>query len=163
MSLLSMLEGLIDAEIEFVVIGGVAARAHGSPRITEDLDICYATTTSNLDCLAELLLSWNAYPRGVEPGLPFIMDRRTLTTNPLLTLTTDEGSLNLLDIVEGVGNFKAVRREAIHVDGGTVQFPALDLPGLVKAKKAAGRPKDLDQLPELEALMELRRRCGPDS
>jgi len=158
MSLLSMLEGLIDADVEFVVIGGVAARAHGSPRITEDLDICYSTTTSNLDRLVELLLSWNAYPRGVELGLPFIMDHRTLTTNPILTLTTDEGALDLLDIVSGVGDFKAVRRESISVDGGHVQFLALDLPGLVKAKKAAGRPKDLDQLPELEALIELRRK-----
>ncbi len=158
MSLLSMLEGLIDAVVEFVVIGGVAARTHGSPRITEDLDICYSTTSSNLDRLAELLLSWNAYPRGVELGLPFIMDRRTLTTNPILTLTTNEGALDLLDIVEGVGDFKAVRGESISVDGGHIPFLAHDLPGLGKAKKAAGRPKDLDQLPELEALIELRRK-----
>ena len=157
MSLLSMMAGLIATEVEFVVIGGVAARAHGSPRITEDLDICYSTATGNLDRLAELLESWNAYPRGVEPGLPFIMDRRTLTTNPILTLTTNEGALDLFDIVEGVGDFTAVRRESVRVDGGSVQFLALDLPGLVKAKKAAGRPKDLDQLPELRALIELRR------
>jgi hypothetical protein len=153
-----MLEGLVTADIEFVVIGGVAARAHGSPRITEDLDICHSTATGNLDRLAELLAEWNAYPRGVEPGLPFIMDRRTLTTNPILTLTTDEGALDLFDIVEGVGDFKTVRRASVDVDGGDVRFLALDLPGLVKAKKAAGRPKDLDQLPELEALIELRRK-----
>ena len=160
MSLLSMLERLVEADIEFVVIGGVAARAHGSPRITEDLDICYSTATDNLDRLAELLAAWNAYPRGVELGMPFIMDRRTLTTNPILTLTTDQGALDLFDMVEGVGDFKAVRRASIDVDGGDVQFLALDLPGLVKSKKAAGRPKDLDQLPELEALIELRRKRG---
>ncbi len=158
MSLLSMLQGLVEADVEFVVIGGVAARAHGSPRITEDLDICYSTATGNLDRLAELLAAWNAYPRGVEPGLPFIVDRRTLTTNPILTLTTDEGALDLFDVVEGVGDFTAARRSSIDVDGGDVSFLALDLPGLVKAKKAAGRPKDLDQLPELEALIELRRK-----
>jgi hypothetical protein len=107
--------------------------------------------------LAELLESWNAYPRGVEPGLPFIMDRRTLTTNPILTLITDEGALDLFDIVEGVGDFENVLRASVRVDGGSVQFLALDLPGLVKAKTAAGRPKDLDQLPELRALIELRR------
>jgi hypothetical protein len=153
-----MLEGLVAADIEFVVIGGVAARAHGSPRITEDLDICYGTATDNVDRLGELLAGWNAYPRGVKTGLPFIMDRRTLTTNPTLTLTTDEGALDLFDMVEGVGDFKAVRRASVKVDGGAVQFLVLDLPGLVKAKRAAGRPKDLDQLPELEALIELRRK-----
>ena len=158
MSLLSMLKGLIDAKIEFVVIGGVAARAHGSPRITEDLDVCYRTEKENLDLLAELLASWHAYPRGVESGLPFIMDRRTLETTPVLTLTTDQGALNLFDVVAGVGEFAAVSKASVDIDGGDVRFLALDLPGLVKAKKAAGRPKDLDQLPELEALIELRRR-----
>jgi len=78
-------------------------------------------------------------------------------TNPTLTLTTDEGALDLFDIVEVVGNFRAVRRASVTVDGGDVQFLALDLPGLVRAKKAAGRPKDLDQLPELDALIALRR------
>jgi len=153
-----MLHGLISAKVDFVVIGGVAARAHGSPRITEDLDVCYSTGKMNLDRLAELLGSWHAYPRGVDAGLPFIMDRKTLETTPVLTLTTDEGALDLFDIVAGVGDIDAVRRAAVAVDGGSVQFLALDLPGLVKAKKAAGRPKDLDQLPELEALIQLRRR-----
>ncbi len=158
MSLLSMLKGLTHAKIEFVVIGGVAARAHGSPRITEDLDVCYCTEKENLDLLAELLASWHAYPRGVEAGLPFIMDRRTLETIPILTLTTDQGALDLFDVVAGVGEFAAVSNASVDIDGGDVQFLALDLPGLLKAKKAAGRPKDIDQLPELEALIELRRR-----
>ena len=158
MSLLSMLKGLIDAKIEFVVIGGVAARAHGSPRITEDLDVCYCTEKENLDLLAGLLASWHAYPRGVGSGLPFIMDRRTLETKPVLNLTTDQGALDLFDVVAGVGEFAAVSKASVDIDGGDVRFLALDLPGLVRAKKAAGRPKDLDQLPELEALIELRRR-----
>jgi len=157
MSLLSMLHDLTGAKVDFVVIGGVAARAHGSPSITEVLDVCYSSGKVNLDRLADLLSSWHAYPRGVDAGLPFIMDRRTLETTPILTLTTDEGALDLFDIVDGVGDFDAVRHASVAVDGGSVQFLALDLPGLVKAKKAAGRPKDLDQLPELEALIELRR------
>jgi hypothetical protein len=45
------------------------------------------------------------------------------------------------------------------VDGGNVQFHALNLTGLVKAKRAGGRPKDLDQLPKLEALIELHRKA----
>ncbi len=158
MSLLSMLKGLIDAKIEFVVIGGVAARAHGSPRITEDLDVCYSTEKETLDLLAGLLASCHAYPRAVESGLPFIMDRKTLETTPVLTLTTNQGALDLFDVVAGVGEFAAVSKASVDIDGGDVRFLALDLPGLVKAKKAAGRPKDLDQLPELEALIELRRR-----
>jgi len=50
-----MIEGLTTASVEFVVIGGVAARAHGSTRVTEDLDICYETEPENVDRLAALL------------------------------------------------------------------------------------------------------------
>lgn len=58
--------------------GDVAGAAHGSVRITEDLDTCYAVSEENLCCLAVLLRSWNAYLRAAEPGLPFSMDETTL-------------------------------------------------------------------------------------
>ena len=155
-----MIEGLTTASVEFVVIGGVAARAHGSTRITEDLDICYEPEPENLDRLAALLDSWSAYPRGIERGLPFIMDRRTFETTPVMTLITSEGALDVFDIVKGVGEFEVVKEASVTVDAGRFEFPALDLPGLVKAKRATGRPKDIDQLPELEALIELRQAGG---
>lgn len=159
MSLLGMVRGLTDADVDFVVIGGVAARAHGSPRVTEDLDICYSREPVNLERLAGLLLGWHAYPRDVEPGLPFIMDRKTLENTFFLTLTTDQGALDLLDRVEGVGDYPAVKRAAQQVDArGGLSFLALGLEGLIKAKRATKRRKDLDQLPELEALLELQRR-----
>ena len=157
MSLLSMLAGLTESEIEFVVIGGVAARAHGSVRITEDLDVCYRPSRENLERLAARLAVWNAYPRGVEPGLPFIMDRLTLERAPVLTLTTTEGALDIFDRVAGVGDYQDVKRSSVPVEGGGgVRFLALSLDGLLEAKRAARRPKDLEQIPELEALIELR-------
>ncbi len=158
MSLLSMVTGLTDAGVAFVVIGGVAARAQGSTHITEDLDICYDTEPPNLECLADLLACWHAYPREVETGLPFIMDAKTLSTSPVLTLTTDEGDLDLFDAVEGVGDYRAVQKVSVRIDAGAVEFLALSLRGLIKAKRATKRPKDLGQLPELEALVELQRR-----
>lgn len=157
MSLLSMIRGLTEAKVDFVVVGGVAARAHGSPRITEDLDICYDPTPANRDRLAAVLARWHAYPRGIEPGLPFIMDAKTLENAPVLTLTTDEGALDLFDGIAGVGGFAKVKEASVPVTGD-VRFLALGLPALLEAKRATGRPKDLDQLPELEALLALRRR-----
>jgi predicted nucleotidyltransferase len=152
-----MVRGLVGAGLEFVVVGGVAARAHGATRVTEDLDICYARTPEIQDRLAALLSSWHAYPRGIDPGLPFIMDRRTLDHTMMLTLTTDEGDLDLLDRIEGVGDYAMVRAEAVMVDAdGGLSFPVLGLEPLVRAKRATGRRKDRDQLPELEALLERR-------
>ena len=150
-----MITGLCDNGIEFVVIGGVAARAHGSARITEDLDVCYDPSPENCRRLTSLLQRWHGYPREVEQGLPFIMDAKTLAISPILTLTTDQGALDLFDSVPGIGSYHDVVKRSVPVDGGEVRFLALGLPGLIDAKRAAGRTRDLAQIPELEALLEL--------
>jgi hypothetical protein len=159
MSFASMLSGLTRRKIRFVVIGGVAAAVHGSSRVTNDLDICYdAEDRANVDALARLLARWKAYPRGIEEGLPFIMDDRTLRGAPIMTLTTEEGDLDIMDRVAGVGDYADVRQHSHKVSALGVSFRVIDLPWLIKAKRAAGRPRDFDHLPELEALLDLRHR-----
>ena len=154
-----MLQGLTAARVRFVVVGGVAAAAHGSSHVTNDLDICYDTRVDNVGRLAALLADWDAYPRGVEPGLPFFMDERQFRATPLMTLTTREGGLDVLDRVAGVGGFADALERSVDFEAFGVRFPVLDLPDLIRAKRAAGRPKDIAQLPELEALAALRRRA----
>ena len=154
-----MLRGLTREKVRFVVVGGVAAAAHGSSRVTNDLDICYdAASKANLVALASVLAGWNAYPRGIEPGLPFILDDHTLHGAPVLTLTTTEGDIDVMDRIAGVGDYPAVRRHSAKISALGVSFRVLDLPSLIKAKRAAGRPRDHDHLPELEALLALRKR-----
>jgi hypothetical protein len=154
-----MLRGLTRAKVRFVVVGGVAAAAHGSSRVTNDLDICYdASDRANLVALAKVLSSWDAYPRGIEPGLPFILDDRTLFGAPVLTLTTTEGDIDGMDRIAGVGDFTAVSLHSEKISALGVRFRVLDLPSLIKAKRAAGRPRDHEHLPELEALLALSKR-----
>lgn len=152
-----MLRGLGEARIDFVVVGGVAAVLAGSPRVTNDLDICYDSSNANIARLATLLAGWHAYPRGIERDLPFVMDVRTFRQTPVMTLRTSEGDLDLLDRVEGVGAFSDCKNAAAEYEVFGIRFHALDLPGLIASKRAAARPKDLMQLPELEALLALRR------
>jgi predicted nucleotidyltransferase len=154
----SQIEGLLGAGVRFVVIGGVAAALQGLARATFDLDICYDPAPDNRARLAGLLKSWAAYPRGVEAGLPFIMDAKQLEMTPVLTLTTALGDLDILDRVAGVGDFQDVWARSVEVEAGGLRFRILDLAALIAAKRAAGRPKDREQLPELEALRALRRR-----
>jgi hypothetical protein len=159
MSFASMLGGLTKKKIRFVVIGGVAAAVHGSSRVTNDLDICYdATDRGSVAALVALLAKWKGYLRGVEKNLPFIMDERTLRGAPIMTLTTTEGDIDVMDRVAGVGDYNAVRKHSERITALGVSFRVLDLPSLIKAKRAAGRPRDFDHLPELEALLELRGR-----
>jgi len=152
-----MLQGLTTARVRFVVVGGVAAAAHGSAHVTSGLDICYDTARANVARLASLLAEWEAYPRGVDRGLPFFMDERQFRATPLMTLTTREGDLDVLDRVAGVGDFTAALEHSVKFESFGMTFPVLDLPELIRAKRAAGRPKDIAHLPELEALAALRK------
>ncbi len=156
MSFASMLQGLVRGEVAFVIVGGVAGSAHGSAHVTNDLDICYDPAEVNLARLAVRLARWQAYPRDIEPGLPFFMDVRTLRAAPVLTLQTSEGALDCLDAIKGVGDWKAVRRRSERVEAFGVTLRILTLDALIDAKRATGRPKDALQLVELEALRALR-------
>lgn len=150
-----MLQGLTEARVAFVVVGGIAAAAHGSRRVTDDLDICYDASEANVTQLARLLAGWEAYPRGIERGLPFFMDTKQFRITPLMTLTAREGFIDVLDQVKGVGAFAKCRSRSIEIEAFDIRFRILDLDALIDAKRAAGRPKDIDQIPELEALRAL--------
>ena len=157
MSLLSMVVGLQEAGVRFVLVGGLAATAHGASRVTDDLDICYDRERDNLEQLATLLASWNAYPREMEPGLPFFMDARTLRNTSILTLRTRQGDIDLLDRVEGVGDYNACLEASERLTIGSEDIRVLKLDALISAKKTAARPKDFEHLQELEAIQALRR------
>jgi len=159
-SFASMLGGLTENKVRFVVVGGLAAAAHGSSRVTNDLDVCYdALDSKNVEALATVLADWHAYPRGVEEGLPFIMDHRTLRGAPILTLTTSEGDIDVMDRIAGIGAYAEVRKHSERIAALGVSFRVLELPSLIKAKRAAGRPRDFEHLPELEALLALRKKA----
>ena len=156
-----MLAALVKRKIRFVLVGGVAAAVHGSARFTNDLDICYDTASDNVDRLVALLRDWKAYLRGVEPGLPFILDARTFRTTPLLTLTTTMGAIDLLEQVSGVGDYRAAFAKSEAVRLGKVEFRSLTLEALIASKQAVRRKKDVEHLIELEAILALRQATDP--
>jgi hypothetical protein len=91
----ALLGALTDGGVDFVVIGGIAAIAHGSPQFTRDLDISYAAAPENLERLGRVLVGLKATLRGVTDGVPFVPDGRTLRSVPVLTLDTPEGPLDV--------------------------------------------------------------------
>ena len=158
MTIQSLIAGLVEAEVDFVVVGGVAGAISGSPFATNDLDICYDTAAENLARVARLLARWKAYSRGSEDGLPFTPDARALRTTPVMTLRTIEGELDLLDRVDGVGAYRDAVESSEEITAFGVRFRVLTLDGLIRARRASARPKDLAQLPTLEALADLKSR-----
>jgi hypothetical protein len=123
--------------------------------VTDDLDILFDTAPDNLDRLSALLAHWHAYSRGVEPGLPFIMDAQTLRGAEVLTLDTDRGLLDLMAVVKGVGTYVKALPATVAVDLPSGRVRVLSLAQLIAAKRATNRPKDREHLIELEALREL--------
>ena len=154
-------EGLIQrlaaADVRYVLIGGFAGTVLGSPRITVDLDIVYARDAGNLARLARALEPLSPYLRGAPPGLPFRLDVATLERGLNFTLTTSMGDLDLLGEVAGGGTCEQLARQSNTVRVFDTDVSVVSLPQLIRLKRAAGRPKDLEALAELEALLEERR------
>jgi Nucleotidyl transferase AbiEii toxin, Type IV TA system len=155
-----ILRRLTERGVDFVVVGGIAAVLHGSPRITQDLDICYATDRANLQALGEVLVDLKARLKGVEEDVPFVPDASTLRRVELLTMMTSAGELDVLALPPGALRFSTLRRNAERFDLGGYSVLVASIADLVAMKRVAGRTKDLADIEELEAIKRLRTRTG---
>jgi hypothetical protein len=149
-----LLAALHRTGVEFIIVGGVAARAHGSSRLTDDLDVCYSRDPANLARLVEALAPLKPYLRGAPPGLPFDWSVATLRAGLNFTLTTSAGAIDLLGDITGGGRYEDLLPNALTIQIFRRRTRLLDLPWLIRVKRAAGRPKDLEVIAELEALQE---------
>jgi len=158
---LAALRALRDADVEFVLIGGVAARLHGSPSLTRDVDICYSRDRDNVERLAAALGSLHARLRGVDDDVPFILDAATLLAGANFTFTTDVGDVDVLALPAGVEGYAelAEHAEVVDLDGTSILVTTLD--DLIRMKRAAGRAKDRAEVEILAALRDERGRAQP--
>ncbi|MCK6460944.1 MAG: hypothetical protein L6Q95_13760 [Planctomycetes bacterium] len=152
-----LLGTLHTAKVDFIVVGGVAATMHGSARLTSDLDVVYSRDPGNIPRLARALAPLHPYPRGAPKGLPFVWDERTVRAGLNFTLATDLGDLDLFGEIPGGGAFPDLLPHTIEVMLFGEAVRVLDLPTLIRTKRAAGRPRDFEAVAELEALEEERR------
>ena len=143
---------LAKAEVEFVIIGGVALRSHGSAYLTQDLDICYSRSRTNLQRIVDALKPLKPRPRGFPDELPFIWDRSTLQNGTNFTFKTTLCDLDLLGEVPGVGTYEDALKNSVTNDFDGFPVKVLSIDALIRAKETAGRPKDVPGLNELYAL-----------
>ena len=152
----SAIKLLVDNDVEFVVIGGVALIYHGCDYSTQDLDFCYRRTKENLKKIVRALSDVNPRPRGFPEGLPFIFDESTLQNGTNFTFITSIGDIDMLGEVPGVGTYEDTEKDSVIVEIEGAMIKVLSIDDLIKAKTTAGRKKDLLVLPELEALKEIQ-------
>jgi hypothetical protein len=153
----ALLEALAEHAVDFVVIGGIAAIAHGSARVTQDLDISYATNPENLKALGRALMSLKAGLRGMDEDVPFVPDEHTLRRTSLLTLDTSAGPLDLLAEPPGAPPYDELRKQARRITLGSRPVLIASIDDLVAMKLKAGRPIDLADVEELDAIRRLSR------
>ena len=160
-SLEEVLRVMHEHHVRCIVIGGWAAILHGAARTTNDVELVCARDPDNLKALSEALGSRRPYLRGAPPGLPFRWDQRTIQGGLNFTLTTSLGDLDLLGEVPGGGTYEQLLpfTQEITIDG--VPERVVTLERLIQLKRAAGRPKDLEAIAELQALLEERQKSRP--
>ena len=151
-----LLASLDDGDVAFIIIGGLAATIHGSSRLTQDIDIVYERSDENIERLVRALAPHNPYLRGTPPGLPFEWSARTIRRGLNFTLTTAVGDIDILGEIVGGGSYDDLLPHTTTVELFARPHRCLDLPWLIHVKRAAGRPKDLEVIAELEALLEER-------
>ncbi len=149
-----LIRALADGGVECILVGGVAATIHGSARLTRDVDVVYARRQDNIARIVAALGPFEPYLRGAPRGLPFRLDDATLARGLNFTLTTTLGDIDLLGEITGGGGFDELRPHAHPVRVFDRDVLCLDLPMLIRVKRAAGRPRDLEAVAELEAIAE---------
>ena len=155
-----MLAALHDANVRFVLIGGMAAVLHGDVGVTLDIDIAPAHDADNLNRLAAALRALDARIRtdDVPQGLPFDCSAgflRNLGPDAILNLTTRSGALDVSFTPAGTGGYQDLKRDAVTIDAAEgVTILVASLADVIRSKSAADREKDRRALPRLQELLE---------
>jgi hypothetical protein len=147
---------LVEHDVAFIVIGGIAATVRGSPYATVDVDITPRRDRANLSRLSGALRALDArvYVSPTET-LRFEHDGRSLADAAVWNLATSFGGLDISFEPAGTKGFADLADRATIVDVGGVEVTVAALEDIVRSKQAADREKDRVVLPALRRLLEL--------
>jgi hypothetical protein len=151
-----LFRALRDHEVDYVLIGGLAAVLHGSPAMTNDADIVPARDGRNLERLAGALRALRARLRvsDTPDGVEFDPHPALLQSMATLILTTRCGDLDLTFSPAALDDFDALSTRAEIFEVSDIRIKVAALSDVIRSKEAAGRPKDHATLPILRALAE---------
>lgn len=157
-----LLEALASADVDFVVIGGVAGGSYGSSYGTFDVDVAYSRARENLARLAGVLQELGATLRGAPPGVPCQLDAKTLENGANFTFTTRFGALDILADPAGAPPYPELKARGTNIVVAERTVTVASLDHLIAMKEAAGRPKDKLMAAEYRVLSD-ELRAPPES
>ena len=139
--------------VRYVLIGAAAARIAGAPVVIKRLEVTPALDGANQQRLAAALRELGAR----------LEDAVDLVTQGAGIVHTPRGDLDLCFAPAGTGGYDDLRREASDEQlGRGLTVSVASLRDVIRSKEAAGRDKDLAQLPLLRRTLEqIRERDRP--
>ncbi|MDA1164659.1 MAG: hypothetical protein O3B13_16330 [Planctomycetota bacterium] len=147
-----LLKVLIDAHVEFFVVGGVAAQALGLRKKINDLDIVYRRSRENFRKIVDALTPLNPYPRGLEPGVDVPWNVSVLRDGYSFVTVTTLGDLDLIAELSGGGTFRALHQQTTRRIALGWECDVLNLIPLADHLIESGRPKDVRLAERLRAM-----------
>lgn len=148
--------------VDYVLIGALAARLYGFPRVTADIDITPSREGDNLERLAAALreLKARVFTESVPEGLAFDCSRKTLAGAAMWNLVTSAGRLDVAFVPAGTKGYAdlAGSAERFEVFDATILVASLN--DIIRSKTAADRPQDRQDVPVLKAILARQKREG---
>lgn len=160
-----ILERLNREQVEYVLVGGMAAVFHGVPLVTRDIDICLPLTEENLLRLERALADLHPVHRQTPQPLAFSVAADFPRGLRNIYLRTDWGVVDCLGEIKGVGDFSVVRRRSLLIELPIGPCRLLDLEALIDAKSALDRTQDKLALVHLRQILQRKNASlrGPGS
>ena len=153
---------LIEARVEFVLVGGFAAVAHGVTLVTRDVDICCRFSEANLMRIQTAFADLHPVHRS-RPDLPLALTPEQCANLKNLYLKTDLGIVDCLSEVLGVGDFESVLRHSVELVMPFGNCRILDLDALICAKEAMNRDHDRFTARQLREIKRRQQQAGEKS
>ena len=147
-----LLRLLVEAKLDFVVVGGLAATIHGVAEPTRDLDVCISPTPDTWTKVADFI-------RPLHPRYALTPDKRPIEATAAalssfnnLYVLTDLGRVDFLGEVPPLGTLDAVAKNAVEVEVDALKLRVISIDDLITVKEHVRRPKDLEHSAELRAI-----------
>jgi hypothetical protein len=150
-----LLERLVQAEVDFVLVGGFAGVVYGCTYVTQDIDICCDFAGENLLRLQKALSETHPVHRMTPGRQKLELNENNCSGFKNLYLDTDMGQLDCLSFIDGVGDFEHIKNASVLIKVSDMQIRVLSLDALIASKKALNRPRDQEAVRQLEAIKEL--------
>ena len=140
-NLSELVRRLIASQVEFVLVGGFAAVAHGVTLVTRDIDVCCRFSVPNLMRIQKAFADLHPSHRS-RPDLPLELTPEQCANLKNLYVNTDLGIVDCLGEVLGVGGFDEVAKQSVEIELPSGNCRVLDIDALIRAKVAMNRDHD---------------------